>query len=101
MKTKKVFTLILILLFICNSFAINLRGQVRGYNVYNGFFPYVSAQVNLYIGRNPIISYTDNYGMYYFYNIPPGRYTIQIGNYRFLYDVIGNTAWQDIPVVTF
>jgi hypothetical protein len=76
--------------------------MVRGYNSYtNYYYPYPGVQAILWYGQTPISSYTDSYGMYYFYNIPPGAYTIQIGNYSFPYQVYGNYTWQDIPVVTF
>ena len=100
MKTKKILMLLVALLFVSTLFAVNLRGQVRGYNKYNGYFPYVSVQVILYVGQQKSTVYTDKNGMYYFYNIPPGRYLIKIGNHEFWYDVNSTPSWQDIPVQT-
>jgi len=60
----------------------NLRGQIVTYNAYVGAYvpvPNVSVAILYYDSyyqkwRVLVSTSTDNYGMYYFYNINPGEY---------------------------
>jgi hypothetical protein len=88
-----------------SSIAVNLRGMVRKYNSYtNLYYPFPGMVVTIWIGQTHVSAYTDNYGMYYFNNIPPGNWPIQVGiapnNFNFYFLVDGRYALQDIPVTT-
>ena len=82
MKTYRFAIVIsVIALFICASQAeaVNIRGRLdRGMNA--GVYPAVGIPVTVSSPRTgrSYAAYTDKYGFYYLYNIPPGNYNLEV-----------------------
>ena len=91
------------------SNATDLRGRVDGMHGYAPApFPVAGIQVTIFVGQsNPYggINYipvanvvTGPDGMYYFRNVPPGTYVLQIGGTNYPLQVFPQAA-QDIQAV--
>ncbi len=76
------FTILLFLGTFLYAQNTDIRGQVVSYNTYYKNYPPASnMRVNLSQNNRFINStYTDAGGIYYFYNITPGSYILQINN---------------------
>jgi hypothetical protein len=86
MKMKRALTIVflLLILFTISSPAYSnvVRGMLYRVGPY-GRYPAVNVLVTLYsryIGRSAR-SYTSRDGMYYFYNVPEGKYVLEIWGY--------------------
>jgi hypothetical protein len=85
--------------------ATDLRGRVDGRNAYYPRpFPLAGAPVMLYAFRPQFgwrvvaTAYTGPDGLYYFRNIPPGSYTLQVQGLNFPLNV-APASYQDVPPV--
>ena len=58
----------------------DIRGQVISYDTYyRNYVPVANIVIELYqYNRFINRTYTDSYGMYYFFYIPPGPYTLRL-----------------------
>ena len=109
----KIIIIISLLIGICphTLFAQNtdLRGQVVAYNPYaRNVTPVSNIRVDLYKYNNysrrwdrVYTTYTDPYGMYYMYNIPPDKYYLQVNRVNYPLPV-GSVdrrryRYQDVP----
>jgi len=97
--------LIFIVVFPCSSYAVNLRGRIDGRNQFTGA-PYAigGATVDLYIqgprGWQQVGRYTTGSGgMYYFQNILPGNYVLQINGKQNYPITVSNQPNQDLPLI--
>lgn len=95
-----------IFVIVHQASATDLRGRIDGINQYNrSTYPLSRIRVELYVqtanGWMMVSGFVTGYdGMYYFSNVPPGNYTIQV-NRRQNYPVsVYNQMYQDIPPIT-
>lgn len=96
---------VLIIIIPSVSDATNLRGRIDGRNQYSGVpYPVGHASVNLYFqvpgGWRMIAGTRTGFnGMYFFKNIAPGYYVLQV-NGRQNYPIsVYNQPYQDIPPI--
>ena len=87
----------------------DLRGQVVAYNPYAGnVTPVPNIRVDLYQYNNYFkrwdivcTTYTDPYGMYYMYDIPPDKYYLQVNRINYPLSVVfvdrRRYRYQDVP----
>jgi hypothetical protein len=79
---------------------VNVRGQV----LRNGF-PALGIQLTLYsqaIGRSAL-TYSGGDGMYYFYNVPQGQYTVEVWSFNQpqpIYSIQVFSPYTDIPRIS-
>ena len=105
---KRIFlSLFVIPIMICSMqpvSATDLRGWVSS-PAQNAPISIAGAKVDLYAnvqGKWVLLTtaYTDNSGLYYFYKIAPGQYTIQV-NGKYNYSVsVDDQPFQDLPYIT-
>jgi hypothetical protein len=79
------FILISLIVFVttASAYAGTVRGRLDRQDGYGRAYPAVYVGVTLYnpqLGRSAP-SYSDNDGMYYLYNVPPGEYLLEIWVY--------------------
>lgn len=108
MLSKKCITLFIIICIVAitsSSYAANLRGRVDGLNQYTGDpYPIGNAVVDLYFqgpyGWKPIAKYITGFnGMYFFQNIIPGAYVLQINGRQNYPVTVYNQPFQDLPPI--
>ncbi|MGF1764516.1 hypothetical protein [Aliivibrio kagoshimensis] len=108
MNVKNGYIIVLFMTLLLAPFlvnATNLRGQVKGANPYSRTpYPLERVTVDLYMpssmGWRAIGRYvTGPDGMFYFSNIAPGQYSIQInGRQNYAINVF-NSVNQDLPPI--
>lgn len=87
------------------SAAVDLRGRIDGRNQYTGApYPIGGANVSLFIqtpgGWQPVATYMTGFdGMYFFRNIFPGYYVLQINGRQNYPITVFNQPFQDLPPV--
>ena|SRR5215467_8532756 len=95
-----------VLLFAAVFSAVSQAAMVRGRLVHgaNGY-PTAGIAVTVYnprLGRSSP-SYTDGYGMYYIYNVPPGSYYLELWVYPsgnpIVYPIQVGDPYTDIPQI--
>ena len=104
---KNVINIIFILFSIVPviSDATNIRGRIDGANqYYRAAYPLGGVAVDLYMqspqGWRPAGRYiTGSDGMYYFQNIFPGNYSIQINGRQNYPLTVFNQPYQDLPPI--
>ncbi|MCK5516460.1 MAG: hypothetical protein KAI39_06260 [Desulfobulbaceae bacterium] len=108
MALQKHIKLIIIVLFLAIPIignATNLRGRIDGFNQnYNSSYPLVGVAVELYFqgltGWQSVGRYiTGADGMYYFRNIIPGYYSIQINGRQNYPVTVLKAPHQDLPPI--
>lgn len=109
MNYKRYFRYLAIVVLVTASAiasATDLRGRIEGFNQYSRFpYPIGGAMVDLYVQTRPGIwqpagrYITGPDGMYYFRNIYPGYYSLQVnGRQNYPVDVY-NQRFQDLPPI--
>ncbi len=109
MLRRKCIALVIVIFFViipCISDAANfLRGRVNGLNQYSGApYPIGGAAVDLFIqvpgGWQLVARYiTGLDGMYFFQNIFPGYYVLQINGRQNYPITVFNQPYQDLPPI--
>jgi len=108
MLSRKCIALIIIIMAVItsNSYAAKIRGRVDGGNQYSGApYPIGNVVVVLYYQSGPntwqsIARYTTGFdGMYYFNNIDPGAYVIQLNGRQNYPITVSNQPYQDLPPI--
>ena len=108
MLIRKYITLVIVIFIMIIpsiSAAADLRGRIDGLNRYTGApYPIGGATVALFIqapgGWQPVARYiTGLDGMYFFQNIFPGYYVLQINGRQNYPITVFNQPYQDLPPV--
>lgn len=99
-KYRMLLLFLLVLAIPSLADAANLRGRIDAANRFSRVpYPLGRAVVDLCFGRNKTRYITGPDGMYYFGNIFPGRYVLEI-NGRLRYPItVGNQPYQDLPPI--
>jgi len=93
MKIKSISMVLMVITLTAlsvSSHAETVRGRLDYQSQY-GTYPAADVPVTLYDGYSRLrsyASYTDYRGMYYFYGIRPGNYTLEIWDMGFRYEPI-------------
>jgi hypothetical protein len=108
MKKLLIYFAVFIIAQISDATATDLRGRVDGIHGYSPApFRMAGVQVTIFAQPNPYMgtSYTPvatavtgSDGMYYFRNIPPGNFVLQVGGVNYPLQVFPQAA-QDIQAV--
>lgn len=86
------------------SYAGNLRGRIHALNQYSTPYPVANITVDLYAQSPTGWVFLSRYitepdGMYYFQNVFPGYYSLQINGRQNYPIMVANQFWQDLPPI--